>query len=233
MRRTKRRKLPVRRFRSGFGSECVCPVCCAGECERFVEVGPREYIRCPACEAVFLHPEQRPDRERERACYDLHNNSREDERYAAFLRRLADPLIERLSPGAEGLDYGCGPTPLLSELLEEAGFPTSGYDPFFFPEEAVFERTYDFITCSEAAEHFHRPHHEFARLDRLLRPGGLLAVMTSFLDGVEDFVNWRYRREEAHVVFYKKRTFRVIASRLGWLAEFPAPNISFLCKPLS
>jgi SAM-dependent methyltransferase len=234
MRRKKRRKLPVRWFDGETALfDRACPVCCASECRRLLEIGLRQYIRCPVCEAVFVHPEHRPDRESERARYDLHNNSPEDDRYVLFLRKLADPLIERLKPEAEGLDYGCGPTPLLSELLKESRFPTANYDPFFFPVQAALERTYDFITCSEAAEHFHRPHDEFARLNRLLRPGGTLAVMTSFLDGVKDFVNWHYRRDETHVVFYSTKTFRVIASCFGWEAGFPAPNLTYLLKPQS
>ena len=54
------------------------------------------------------------------------------------------------------------------------------YDPLFAPDRGVLQATYDFVTCTETAEHFHDPALEFARLDALLRPGGLLGLMTVF-----------------------------------------------------
>ena len=55
------------------------------------------------------------------------------------------------------------------------------YDPFFFPNEEIFSKTYDFITCTEAAEHFFNPNKEFDLLDKLLKKDGWLGVMTCFL----------------------------------------------------
>jgi len=47
----------------------------------------------------------------------------------------------------------------------------------FRPGSEALTRTCDFITCTEVAEHFHRPADEFRRLDALLKPGGWLALM--------------------------------------------------------
>ena len=210
-----------------------CPVCLVREAGPFGTAGGRDYWRCPVCEATFLDPAQLPDSAAERERYLLHRNDPADPGYRAFLERLARPLIERLAPGREGLDYGCGPAPALAGILAEAGHSVAVYDPFFFDCAEALARSYDFITCSETAEHFHRPAEEFARLDGLLRPGGWLGVMTAFLADDVRFDDWHYRQDLTHVVFYREETFRHIAARFGWGCEFPARDIVLLRKSLS
>jgi SAM-dependent methyltransferase len=209
----------------------VCPVCENSGTNLFLALERERYYACSHCEAVFMDPQNLPDQETELARYRLHNNSLEDERYACFLRRLGNPVLASLSKKSKGLDFGCGPAPLLSRLLEKEGHAMKNYDPFFFPQREVLEETYDFIVCSEAAEHFHHPWKTFLFLDGLLRPGGFLGIMTSFLEDRIDFATWHYRRDETHVVFYREKTFRVLASRLGWTPSFPGPNLAFLHKP--
>ena len=55
------------------------------------------------------------------------------------------------------------PVPALAAMLTEAGHRMALYDPFFAPDPAPLA-VYDFVTCTEAAEHFHHPAAEFARL---------------------------------------------------------------------
>ena len=198
-----------------------CPIC------RNQESAPYHpgYRICPTCEAVFLLPHLLPDPDEERERYLLHENDPDDPGYRDFLSRLAKPLLERLPPGQEGLDYGCGPGPALARMLEEAGHRVRLYDPFFYPDRSVLDRTYDFISCTETAEHFHDPAGEFARLDRLLNPGGWLGVMTTFRPDDRDFPSWYYRRDPTHVVFYREATFRRLAERFDWHCEFPVPDI--------
>ena len=107
-------------------------------------------------------------------------------------------------------------------MLEERGLSVRDYDPFFRPDRTALERDYDFIGCTEVAEHFHHPAREFALLDRLLRPGGWLALMTGLLAEDEGFASWWYIREISHVAFYRRETMDWIATRFGWRAEYPA-----------
>ncbi|MDP8235838.1 MAG: class I SAM-dependent methyltransferase [Candidatus Erginobacter occultus] len=203
-----------------------CPVC------RAAETGPffPDYRVCPECEAVFLLPHLLPDPDEERKRYLLHENDPDNPGYRDFLSRLAGPLLERLAPGMEGLDYGCGPGPALARILEEAGHRVRLYDPFFYPDRSVLDLTYGFITCTETAEHFHDPAGEFTRLDRLLEPGGWLGVMTCFRQPDRDFASWHYRRDPTHVVFYREATFRRLADRFGWQCEFPARDVFLAVK---
>jgi SAM-dependent methyltransferase len=113
-------------------------------------------------------------------------------------------------------------------MLEEQGFPTAIYDPFYAPDTGVLTRTYDFVTCTETAEHFHTPRQEFQRLAQLLRPGGVLAVMTQILEDGTDFSQWRYAMDITHVCFYRSRTMEWIAAAFEFDLQRPHANVFFL-----
>jgi hypothetical protein len=209
----------------------ACPLCGAARALPFAAAAGRRYLRCAACRLAFMAPEDRPDEAAELAHYGTHENDPADPRYRAFLSRLADPLAARLAPGAEGLDYGCGPGPALAMMLEERGFPMAVWDPFFAPDASVLDRTYDFVTCTETAEHFFHPAREFARLDGLLPAGGWLGVMTELLDDARDFSGWRYARDPTHVSFYAEETMRWIAEAFGWGMEIAGRGVVLFRKP--
>ncbi|HEX2188661.1 MAG TPA: class I SAM-dependent methyltransferase [Longimicrobiaceae bacterium] len=197
----------------------------------FAAAHGRRYLECPVCGLVYLDPAHRPAPEAELAHYGTHRNDPADPGYRAFLDRLAAPLVERLPPGAEGLDYGSGPGPALAAMLRERGFAVEVWDPFFAPDPAPLGRAYDFVTCTETAEHFFSPAHELRRLDALLRPGGWLGVMTELYTGERAFGEWRYARDPTHVCFYRPETLRWIAERRGWALELPARDVAFFRKP--
>lgn len=207
-----------------------CPVCLTPDVAPLLAVAQRQYWRCSLCEATFLDPAQRPTRAQEQAEYQLHQNQTDDEGYRHFLKRLVSPLLEKLPPGACGLDYGCGPGPALAAMLTEAGHPMALYDPLFFPQPGALGLQYDFITCTEVVEHFHRPFEEFGRLNQLLKPGGWLGIMTTFQTSDAAFERWHYRRDPTHVVFYRAHTFHCIARQHGWACEVPRANVVLLRK---
>lgn len=214
--------------RAGSGS--ACPVC-ALPSAHFLSVGGQDYFRCPTCGARFLDPAQHPTRDVERATYLRHENDPDDPGYRRFLAKLADPLSTRLSGPAQGLDYGCGPGPALAAILREAGHDVAVYDPFFAPDPAPLSRVYDFVTCTEVVEHFHHPARDFARLRDLVRPGGWLAIMTCFQTDDSRFVNWHYRMDPTHVVFYRDETFRHLADLWGWRCEIPVKDVVLMQRP--
>lgn len=109
----------------------------------------QKVLALPGCFLVFLSAEKHPDAEAELQRYLRHENSPEDHRYWAFLNRWSSlHLAPRLPPGDSGLDYGSGPGPTLSVMLEKQGSATDIYDPYFASDPSVLERTYDFITCT-------------------------------------------------------------------------------------
>ena len=99
---------------------------CGAATHAFCEDRARRYLECPDCGLVSADPASHLSPEDERAIYDLHQNDPADARYRAFLARLADPLRAKLAPGMRGLDFGCGPGPVLSIMLREAGLALWG-----------------------------------------------------------------------------------------------------------
>ncbi|MHA1164581.1 MAG: class I SAM-dependent methyltransferase [Alphaproteobacteria bacterium] len=214
-----------------IGPCTACPVCRAPSPAHFARIDERDYLRCRSCEARFLHRDQLPGPKDERAHYLLHENDPGDPCYRKFLSRLAEPLLGKLGAGCRGLDYGCGPGPALAAMLREAGHDMALYDPFFHSDPEPLEQTYDFIVCTESAEHFHNPADEFDKLDAMLRPGGWLGVMTCFQTDDALFANWHYRKDPTHVVFYRAATFEVIAAQRGWSCEIPLKDVVLMQKP--
>lgn len=207
-----------------------CPVCGEDSARFFAEVDARVYWRCETCEATYLSPPQRPDRDEEKREYDQHQNAIDDPGYRTFLARLADPLLERLPPNSEGLDYGCGPGPALAAMLSEAGHRMSVWDPIYYPDEPVLKHQYDFVTCTEVVEHMHQPLEEFRRIDHLLRPGGLFGVMTMFQTDDAKFAGWHYRRDPTHVMFFRVRTMTILGQVLGWRVQLARQSVMIFLK---
>lgn len=209
----------------------ACPVCAAPTVEPFLSIDGQDYWRCETCSARFLDSRQLPSCSAEYAHYLHHENRADDPAYRRFLSRLAAPLLERLPEASRGLDYGCGPGPALAAMLREAGHEMALYDPFFHPDSGALTGTYDFVTCTETAEHFHRPAEEFARLMALVRPGGWLAIMTCFQTADARFRNWHYRKDPTHVVFYREETLRYLAAAAGWFCDVPAKDVALMQRP--
>jgi hypothetical protein len=192
---------------------------------RTAQAHDRTWNDCETCGLVSVDRGELPTPAAERARYETHENDPADPGYRAFLDRVATPLIDRLDPGMKGLDVGSGPGPTLSVMLTERGFPTAIWDPFFAPERAPLEKTWDFVTCTETVEHFHEPARDWSRLFGLVRPGGWLAVMTEPL-GEEPLDEWWYARDPTHVSLYRWETLEWIAERWGVGLERPDRTVA-------
>jgi 2-polyprenyl-3-methyl-5-hydroxy-6-metoxy-1,4-benzoquinol methylase len=207
----------------------TCPLCFATSCALFHQDKQRQYWRCTQCELVFADRGSVLSAAAEHAQYQLHNNDIHDSGYRRFLQRLATPLLAALGrSGLQGLDFGCGPGPLLAQMLTEAGQQMAVWDPFFAPDRTVLERQYDFISCSEAIEHFVNPAQEWALWQQLLKPDGILAIMTKRYTTAEAFVNWHYKLDPTHVSFFHLNTFHYLARRDGYHLQVAANDVVLL-----
>jgi SAM-dependent methyltransferase len=168
---------------------------------------------CSACRLVFAATADLPAPEAERERYAKHRNGPDDAGYVAFLRQAVAPALPFLKPEMRGLDYGCGHTPTLHLLLKEAGLRCENYDVFFFPEWPA--GSFDFLFATEVVEHFHRPADEWPRMLALLKPGGILTVMTAPWMDLDAFRTWGYASDETHVAFYHRESLEWIFARFG------------------
>lgn len=195
------------------GADTPCPLCGRSGREKVDAAFGRTLWLCDECLLLAVAPADRPGREAERRRYELHHNAIEDAGYVAFLERLLDPVAELLTPGARGLDFGCGPQPVLAELARRRGFACDTYDPLFHPDPP--QAPYRYVLASEVFEHLHEPAREIERLVALVAPGGILGVMTERWRSREQLPSWTYLSDPTHVCFFHDRTMAWIAGAHG------------------
>jgi len=147
-----------------------------------------------------------------------------------FLSKLVHPLSQKLTGGARGLDFGCGPGPAIASILAESGMKVENYDPIYFPNEGLLKGRYDFVTCTEVVEHLRKPRQGFETMDLILKVRGYLGVMTQVLGDDEDFANWWYPNDPTHIAFYQRKTLEWIGDWMGWGVEFPQKNVIIYSK---
>jgi len=192
-----------------------CPLCGSADNVFFFEDKSRTYLRCPECALIFVPPEFHVSAEEEKERYEEHNNDYNDAGYRRFLERITDPVGAKFSKGAEGLDFGCGPTPLLAGILNEMGFDMEVFDPFYAANRAVLETEYDFVVTTEVVEHLAAPLETLKKMFSLIRPDGMLAVMTRPFDESIDFKGWHYKNDCTHICFFCLEAFDWISEEMN------------------
>ncbi|WII71424.1 class I SAM-dependent methyltransferase [Bdellovibrio sp. 22V] len=197
----------------------LCLLCQSPHSEAFkVEKKPeRSYFHCAECDLIFMNPAERLDPQQEKARYDHHENQ-ESAGYVSFLEPLVNEIDKyfkaaNLDPAQLSvLDFGCGPTAVLSKLFAQKGYRVANYDLYYNPNQELLKKQYHLITSTEVWEHLYNPREEIERQLKMLKAGGLLGIMTSAHRGEGAFHDWHYRRDLTHVVFFSEKTMQ-------WLAE--------------
>lgn len=208
--------------------DAACPLCGApGPFADVPDMRKRTLRHCSRCQLVFATTADLPQPEAEKSRYAKHRNGPEDAGYVAFLRQALEPARPYLRPTMRGLDYGCGHTPTLCGLLGAEGLRCENYDVYFFPEWPA--GLFDFVFATEVVEHFARPAEEWGRMLALLRPGGILVVMTAPWTDLAAFRMWGYASDETHVAFYHAQTLDWIFNSAGLeVLDRAHPRVSVL-----
>ena len=204
-----------------------CPLCTTASQLKFILTDGRDLFECLQCGLAHVDPSTHLSESEEKLRYELHENRPDDPEYLKFLSQLSSPLIPKIPLGSLGLDYGSGPGPAMDRLFQ--GHEIANYDPFFSPRPP--QGPYDFITCSEAAEHFADPRTEFFRISELLKPGGWFGLMTSCWEGKGR--NWHYFRDPTHVCFFSSKTLSWIGKWLNWKPTSISKNVTLFQKAAS
>ena len=194
------------------------------------------YYLCPNCECIFTDPKDIPNSEDEKARYDTHNNSIEDEGYVNMFEQFIDKAVTPyIQTPADALDFGCGPGPVLAELLERRGFDVDKFDPYYFPEKIYEEKIYDLITSTEVFEHMSDPLSAMETISSRLQQGGILGLMTHFhKNNDEEFLSWWYKKDSTHITFYTHKTFAFLAKKFGFeIVYLDDKNVCVLKKVTS
>lgn len=199
-----------------------CPLCESDQISTF-QADP--FLRCDECTLIFKDPVTRLTMNEEKKRYQTHQNSMENEGYVKFLRPVVDQVLKHMPGRARILDYGCGPGPVLAELLQNEDFKMFRYDPFFYPHGLENLPRLDAVTCTEAAEHFFFPYKEFETMFSLMKPEGSLFLMTDIYRENTDITDWYYTKDPTHVCFYAESTLQWIAEKYNRTYSEAGPRI--------
>jgi 2-polyprenyl-3-methyl-5-hydroxy-6-metoxy-1,4-benzoquinol methylase len=181
------------------------------------------YHNCKECEFIFKSPKHYLDFQAQKKRYELHENNENDIGYRAYFERFLDYILYFVGKPKEALDFGCGCTTLLSNMIEQKGINCDYYDPIFYPDGMKDKKIYDVIVSVEVFEHLQQPDLVFKDLLNRLGSGGYLAIQTEFHpNNIEKFKKWWYHNDPTHIVFFRAKTFKVLAKKHG--VKFIASN---------
>lgn len=195
----------------------LCKICTQPTRTITVEADGKQYHWCAECEFIALYDEHMLSPEVVKDRYARHENTMDNEGYVAMFERF---IAASIAPYAVNprtvLEFGCGPGPVLAELLRRRGLTVDVFDPCFAPDPVYEHKMYDVITATEVFEHVSDPVTTLALLVQHLAPGGIIALMTRFHSNDEkQFAKWWYRRDDTHVAFYTTTTMHTLAEQLG------------------
>lgn len=194
-----------------------CKVC-RNECKRFYEKRIKsDFHYCASCQFFFKDEVQLVDESEELRLYSQHNNSLDNSGYVAMFEDFLDKTLSRCDGVKEVLDFGSGPTPVLSYLMQDRGYSVDIYDKFFAPTKVYENRIYDAITSTEVIEHIKEPLEVMHFFHKHLKEGGYLCLMTNFhQNSIEAFCTWWYCLDRTHISFFNPHTFEVLAKKVGF-----------------
>lgn len=203
-----------------------CILCGCNDTKAFAAVtnkSRKTFFRCAKCGFCFLDRTQLLGFSQEKERYLLHQNSNDNQGYVNWLGKIADCAVREVDlNGKNVLDYGCGHTPVLPEILKGKVSHISRvdcYDLYFFPD-LNFTEKYTCIFAVEVFEHFRDVYKEAAQVFSLLETGGYIVISTGFLPEENKFASWWYIQDATHISFYSMETFK-------WLAETFSLKIIF------
>ncbi len=205
-----------------------CPLCLFDRSIHFQQDKYREYLKCNECHLIYVPTQYHLSEEAEKNRYDYHENNMEDVGYQKFLSKIFDPMLEKIKPQSEGLDFGCGNGPVLAKMFEKKGHKMSLFDKFYFKDESVFLNKYDFIVSTEVFEHLHQPKLVLEKLLKLLNTKGILGIMTNLEAKSKNFSNWYYSADPTHICFYSEETFEWISSKYNIKLEILGNDLILL-----
>lgn len=191
---------------------------CGGAMRKFYDKQfDDDYFYCLTCEYISKDEDKIVTKEIEKQKYDEHENSYENEGYVNMFRGFLDSTVMPfVGDGKEGLDFGSGPGPVLSQLLtREYGYDMTIYDLFYAPDTDYKSKQYDLLTCTEVVEHLKDPLSYFKLFKSLVKPGGVIGIMTLWHPKNDEiFCDWHYRRDVTHISFFTPKTMEKIAELL-------------------
>jgi len=182
---------------------------------RDIQLNIKTY-KCPNCSYIFKDTDLFAPLSEQKNRYDLHQNDPDDEGYRAYFQSFLDYVLPLTTNVKTALDFGCGKSSLLSNMMIENGIDSNYYDPIYHPDKSTLDSRCDLITSVEVFEHLHDPVDVFGKLLLQLNDGGYLAIRTEFAPSeMSEYFSWYYRQDPTHIGFFSRSVFEYLAERFG------------------
>ena len=190
-------------------------------------------VRCRSCTHAFCSPLPK----------NIHKNYEDvvDKEYLRHsqTRRLSAKsvlnIISNYAPLGRLLDVGCATGDFL-EVAKDFGYSVEGLELSKWSSEIVknkgikvhkellrllssrFPERFDVITMWGVIEHFQNPRDEMIYINRLLKPGGILAVWTGDVNGIMSRIlgrRWWYWQGQ-HIQYFTHGSLNYLANSSGF-----------------
>ena len=233
-----------------------CPICSQLSCEHFFDKSGHPVYRCRECGLRFIHPQ--PDdsvlQEIYGADYFLGEKNEESEIRVSNLKgATASCYLDRLKEYAGSnagrlLEIGCGGGNLLVEARSR-GFEVNGVEISpsaatrankLLGVESVLtgtiesvslpEGSFDIIISADSIEHVRDPVRFLHRVWRLLKPAGVVFIVTPSLDSWSARLMGRHWMEYKieHLYYFGKESMKRALRRTGFENVSIEPNFKVL-----
>lgn len=119
------------------------------------------------------------------------------------------------------LDYGCGGGAFVRHLKARGFHHAVGYDRYApaFSDGAALRERYDCVISQDVLEHVEAPSAFLNELDRLVIPGGIIALGTPNADAIEIDRHVHALHLPFHRHIFSERALRSAGTQRGWRVE--------------
>ncbi len=208
-------------------------------------------VRCARCGLVYASPRSHDEEIRqsyEEVVDELYVEERRG-RVLTFERNFR-PLqaLVPASPRPRLLDVGCY-VGIFLEIASQHGWEVWGVEPSLWAAQEARRRglhviagtlaeadlapaSFDVVTLWDVVEHFTDPKAELVRINRLLKPGGVLCIHTIDIDGLVPRLlgpRWPWLME-MHLYYFSRRTLAHMLELTGFqtVRQFPQGRYALL-----
>lgn len=153
------------------------------------------------------------DKEKQR--YDSHQNNENDPNYQNYLNQIVNEILPHIDLSENGLDFGCGRTDLMSQIFKAQNISVDSFDLYFFPNQTIWQKKYNFIILSEVIEHLREPIVEMNKIRDCLIEHGQIFIKTKLYPPEKVFFDkWFYKRDNTHIQFFNLASIKYLAKIL-------------------
>jgi FkbM family methyltransferase len=217
--------LPVEN-QSQKSATAVCPVCQISAPVNVVKKGQQYYV-CPTCDCVFTPHIDKDILQTENNGYTARHNHNQD---AIRLLRMMTALGRRPD---QVMDFGCGKGET-TKFIQSRGINAIGIDQNTTLQlKDVADDSMDGIMMVEVIEHLFDPHTIFSQFNRILKPGGVIYVESSFADKKE-LATWSYLDPAiGHCTVHSLRSMDLVARKNGFEISWMNPHVCCFTKKVA